>query len=87
MEKEKITYEEGYPEAWVCICNNTISTVGFDTCTPEGQLCEPTNDGPWVSHYLCTECGRIIDQDTLEVIGRVDRDTVRKSVEINFSSI
>lgn len=31
---------------------------------------EPTKGSGWSGLYVCARCGRIIRQDTLEVIGR-----------------
>jgi hypothetical protein len=31
---------------------------------------EPRADSDWNDLYVCGECGRIIDQNTLEVVGR-----------------
>ncbi len=54
---------------WMCLCGNTAQHEGFYPCTAEGAIVEPTVAAwatPW---YVCDRCGRIIDQDTREVVG------------------
>lgn len=68
--KERITHESGNDEAWVCICGNTPSDGGFYPCDKEGNEMEPTVGSDWDGLYVCADCGRIIKQDTLEVVGR-----------------
>jgi hypothetical protein len=68
--KERITHEKGNDEAWVCICKNTPSDGGFYPCDKEGNEMEPLVGSDWDGLYVCADCGRIINQDTLEVVGR-----------------
>jgi hypothetical protein len=68
--KERITHEAGNDEAWVCICGNTPSDGGFYPCDKEGNEMEPLIGSDWDGLYVCADCGRIIKQDTLEVVGR-----------------
>lgn len=70
MKGERISREKGDPHAWICICGNTPGGAGFDTCDAEGNFLEPSRAGSWNGLYRCDTCGRIIDQDTLEVVGR-----------------
>ena len=71
---------EGGPERisrdsdWLhCLCDNTPDMDGFQPCLADGAEVEPDADGPWDGKlYLCCSCGRIINQDTLEVVGQVD---------------
>jgi hypothetical protein len=65
---EKITHEAGNPEAWKCICGNTPDSGGFYPCDAQGNEMEPVKG--WKELYVCDDCGRIIHQDTLEVVGR-----------------
>lgn len=65
---EKITHETGNPEAWKCICGNTPDSGGFDPCDAQGNEMEPVEG--WDGLYVCDDCGRIINQDTLEVVGQ-----------------
>lgn len=67
--KEHITHEPGNDEAWICICRNTPVDGGFYPCDEKGNEMEPTISGGWTDLYVCAACGRIIKQDTLEVVG------------------
>lgn len=58
---------------WIrCVpeCNNTPDMDGFSPCLRDGYEVEPTVDGPWNEHlYVCLSCNRIVNADTLEVLG------------------
>jgi hypothetical protein len=54
---------------WVCICGNETGRQGFRPCDSAGNEMEPRADSDWNDLYVCGECGRIIDQNTLEVVG------------------
>jgi len=68
--KQYISCEAGDEDAWVCICNNTPGAAGFYPCDSNGNEMSPDIGSNWVNLYVCAECGRIINQDTLEVIGQ-----------------
>lgn len=68
--KERITHEPDNEEAWICICGNTPSGGGFYPCDKEGNEMEPVIGSDWDGLYVCADCGRILHQDTLEVVGR-----------------
>jgi hypothetical protein len=65
---EHITHEPGSDEAWICICNNTPDSDGFFPCNKEGDEIEPVTG--WDGLYVCARCGRIIEQKSLEIVGR-----------------
>jgi hypothetical protein len=67
---EHITTEKSDPDAWHCICGNTPGSDGFFPCDENGNEMEPSKGSGWDGLYVCARCGRIIKQDTLEVIGR-----------------
>lgn len=67
--KEKITLENGSEDAWVCVCGNKPHQDGFYPCNEKGNEIEPLEGSDWNGLYVCRKCGRIIQQDTLEVIG------------------
>ena len=67
---ERITSENEYGDAWVCICKNTPSDEGFYPCNSEGEQVEPTAEEWTTNCYVCDKCGRIINQNTLEVVGQ-----------------
>ena len=70
MEKDYIFCEPSDKDAWHCICRNTPCGDGFYACDAEGHEVEPT-EAEWTTGlYVCFGCGRIINPDTLEVVGR-----------------
>jgi len=69
MPKEFISHESGNDEAWICLCGNQPNSDGFYPCDTNGHEVEPA--GPaWTNLYVCARCGRIIQHDTLEIVGR-----------------
>jgi hypothetical protein len=68
--KEVITHEPQDKDAWVCICGNMPPDAGFYPCDKDGNEMEPVIGSDWAGLYVCNECGRIINQDTLEVVGQ-----------------
>lgn len=67
---EKITHEPQDKDAWTCTCGNKPAGDGFFPCDENGTEMEPLVGSNWNGLYVCAGCGRIIKQDTLEVIGR-----------------
>ena len=67
---EHITFEADKGIDWLCVCGNTPGTRGFLPCDEKGQLMEPTIESNWNGLYICDTCRRIINQETLEVVGR-----------------
>jgi len=59
---------------WItCVpgCDNVPDSDGFQPCMTDGTKVEST-PGTWDGkHYVCERCGRIINQHTSEVVGRV----------------
>ena len=72
---EHITVERNDSEAWVCNCGNTPGSDGFYPCDQSGNEMEPAKGSSWDGLYVCNRCGRIIKQDTLEVIGQNQKHT------------
>ena len=69
MEKEFIAAEPEDKDAWLCVCKNTPCGDGFYPCDFDGKLVEPT-EAEWKSGlYVCFACGRMINPDTLKVVG------------------
>ena len=66
--KEYVRHEDQDEDAWICICGNTPVSDGFYPCDKEGKEVEPVKG--WTGLYVCNRCRRIIDQSTLEVVGR-----------------
>lgn len=69
-EKERISREAGNPESWICICGNRPIDHGFFACDTDGNEMMPSIGSDWKNLYVCAKCGRIIDQITLQVVGR-----------------
>lgn len=80
--QENITFEPGDPEAWICICRNMPAEFGFYACDRKGNMVEPTEKDWTAGLYVCNHCGRIIDPDTLAVVGRNGEIAARYEKEI-----
>ena len=71
MDKERITRDPLDNDSWICVCDNRPIDDGFYPCDEKGNRMEL--DEAWIYPlYVCGFCGRIIDSDTLEVVGRKD---------------
>jgi hypothetical protein len=68
--KEYITADVNNKEDWHCKCGNRSDNHGFFPCDSLGNEMEPTIGSAWDNLYVCGKCGRIINQDTLKVMGR-----------------
>jgi len=44
-------------------------TIWLFSCDPQGNEIEPMTENDWDGLYVCAECGRVINQETLEVTG------------------
>ena len=55
-------------DAWACLCGNEPEEDGFYPCDKDGNEIEPSTR--WNGLYVCLRCGRIIQQDSLRVVGR-----------------
>lgn len=64
--KKIILDEDG--ENWICLCGNQAHLTGFFPCNAKGE--EVELDERWNGLYYCDECKIIIDQSTLEIIGK-----------------
>jgi len=67
---EHISHEAGDDDAWVCICGNTPPGDGFYPCDENGDEMTPSVGSNWNNLYVCARCGRIINQETLHVLGQ-----------------
>jgi hypothetical protein len=69
--KEFISHETGNQEAWICATGNQPDADGFYPLRYiRGNEMEPTIGSKWDGLYVCLKCGRIIRQDSLEIVGR-----------------
>jgi hypothetical protein len=80
MMKELISRETGDKDAWVCICGNMPSEDGFYPIDDDNHEVEPTPEDWLTNQYYCNRCGRVIDQDTLEVVRKLDPKKIVKLV-------
>lgn len=70
---------------WECRCGNTRDGEGFDTCDELGRVVEPVL-GPWDgSLHLCTHCYRIINSDTLEILGSASEPIIEANEEYRWA--
>ncbi len=68
--KEFIKHEPNDEGAWICLCGNMPAQNGFFPCDENGNEVEALEGSNWKDLYVCAECGRIINQYTLEVLGQ-----------------
>ena len=83
--KEKITHALNDKQAWVCNCGNMPTGQGFYPCDKYGIDMEPFIDSNWEGFYFCDKCGRIINKDTLEVVGRKEPYSTRLEEKIRLA--
>ena len=73
----KITHDGD--DCWVCTCRNTCIGSGFFTCDEKGNQVEPIR-GEWTtSCYVCFDCGNIINQGTLEIVGKANKKIIKQN--------
>ncbi len=60
---------------WTCVCGNTALDDGFYPCNSQGEVVEPTPEAWTTNCYVCDRCGRIINQETLAVVGSRDEQS------------
>lgn len=77
---EHITHQGDDPDAWLCICGNNTFSSGFFPINDKNEEVEPTPEAWQTNQYCCAQCGRVIDQDSLEVVRRVDLGTIPRLV-------
>jgi hypothetical protein len=75
---EHIIREPGDKDAWVCICGNTPSDDGFYPIDEDDHEVEPTAKDWKTNQYFCNRCGRVIEQDSLEVVRQLDPKKIVK---------
>ena len=66
----------------VCVCQNTAESDGFVTCSSSGAYCPPLPRKWDGIHLCCSRCGRIVNQNTLAIIGQRDPADLLKEVVI-----
>ena len=66
---------------WTCICGNTEMISGFFPCNEKGEEVEPTSEEWTTNCYVCSECGNIIEQKTLEILGIASEETMKRNLD------
>jgi len=80
-------YINGTTDWFICTCGNTPMYEGFYTCLRNGSLVSPTLDGEWDgSLHLCERCKKIIDAETLEVIGVCEKEVIRANAKFDWDN-
>lgn len=69
---------------WECRCGNSTESEGFIACDDEG-LEVPEELGPWDGILrVCQRCWRVINGDTLEVLGFASESVVAANDEYRW---
>ena len=72
----------------MCLCGNEPLSEGFYPCNGEGEEVEPTLEQWTTNCYVCAQCGRIINQDTLEIVGvRANNKLTEEEKEAIFQRV
>jgi hypothetical protein len=66
---QRINVDPVGSDEWLCLCGNRAIEDGFYPCNSEGEQVEPTDEDWTTNCYVCDRCGRIIRQDSREVVG------------------
>ncbi len=67
---------------WECRCGNSTNAEGFDACNEFGKLI-PAELGPWDGALqVCIRCWRIIDGNTLQVLGFAETSTIAANTDL-----
>jgi hypothetical protein len=65
---------------WECTCGNTPNQSGFYPCNNKGAICEPDHSWDGI-HYICYDCGTIVNQYTLMLVGHADYHTAMHNAD------
>ena len=66
---------------WECRCGNSQDSEGFEACNEVGKLV-PAELGPWDGVLqACIRCWRVVNGDTLEVLGFAEESSIEKNLE------
>jgi len=72
---------------WVCKCGNKPDCDGFYTCNEIGEIVPPSISEGWdEKHYVCHKCWRIINSNTLEIVGYCSLDVLNKNNEFRWGT-
>src|SRR5690242_18767899 len=62
--------------SFLCICGNTDVGQGFYPCNRQGEEVEPDAQHWTTNRYVCDNCGRVIEQATLRIVGYRQNNTL-----------
>jgi hypothetical protein len=62
----------------LCICGNTPWEAGFYPINDSNEEVEPMPRDWTTNQCACFQCGRVIDQTSLEVVRQVDLHEIKK---------
>jgi len=72
---------------WECRCGNSSSSEGFRPARADGSLTLEVL-GPWDGKtYACDRCGRVVDGDTLQILGHTSDGAWDANFEPSWNSI
>ena len=72
---------------WECRCGNSQNSDGFEACNELGELV-PAVLGPWDGVLqACTRCWRVVNGDTLEVLGFADETAIGMNLEFSWGNL
>lgn len=75
----------GDKDWFICLCKNEPHLDGFFTCLSDGSITPPTLNGDWQGlYYVCGKCSRIVNQDTLEVVGVCSEQVAFSNANYNW---
>jgi hypothetical protein len=78
---------DGTTDWFQCLCGNQPNYEGFYSCLRTGEIVSPTLYGDWEGQvYLCEKCSRIIDGETLKVIGVCSEEIAHKNDNYDWST-
>ena len=80
-------YIDGTTDWFECLCGNQPNYDGFYSCLTTGEIVSPTLNGEWdETAYLCERCNRVINGETLKVIGVCSEEIAYKNKNYDWSN-
>ena len=73
---------------WQCRCEHDHEGDGFAPCNESGEIVPPELGPRWDGHtYVCLGCWRMIDADTLEVVGWASHDAIHRNLDCSWETV
>jgi hypothetical protein len=77
----------GTTDWFQCLCGNQPNYEGFYSCLSTGEIVSPTLNGEWDGNtYLCEKCSRVIDGETLKVVGVCSEQIAHKNDNYDWNN-